>query len=173
MSVLEEKIKKNREQYDAHEPAEGHFDRFASRLDAQLHASERKGIGRMSLIRYAAAILLIGSIAGVLFIQFVNDSSSVNANPLNDELAMVRDHYNQLTDQKLNEISTCAASDEEAAKVGEIARTQIEKLEKDASLLQKELDKDASNDRVYGALVNNYRTRIKILDNIITRVCQL
>ena len=173
MSVLEEKIKKNREQYDTHEPAEGHFDRFASRLDAQLHTNEIKGRGRLRFVRFAAAILLIGSIAGVLFIQFVGNSSSVNANPVNDELAMVRNHYNQLTDQKLNEISTCAGSDEEAAKVGEIARAQIEKLEKDAGILQKELDKDASNDRVYGALVNNYRTRIKILDNIITRVCQL
>ena len=173
MSVLEEKIKKNREQYDAHEPAEGHFDRFASRLDNQLHANERRGSRRLRLLRYAAGILLIGSVATILLIQFSGNSSAVIADPVNDELAMVRDHYNQLTDQKLDEISSCTVSDEEAVKVDEIARAQIEKLEADASMLQEELNKDASNDRVYGALVNNYRTRIKILDNIITRVCQL
>ena len=173
MTVLEEKIKKNREHYDAHEPNEGHFDRFASRLDEQFHVADNKRSKRFTVLRYAAAILLLGAIASVLFIQFAGDSASLQANPVNDELAMVRDHYNKLTDKKLNEISNCVQSEEEAVRVDELARTQIDKLEQDASKLQNELDKDASNKRVYGALVNNYRTRIKILDNIITRVCQL
>ena len=92
---------------------------------------------------------------------------------LPDELALVMDHYDRLADQKLGEISNCVETDEEAAKVDEMARTQIDKLEVDASVLKEELNKDASNERVYGALINNYRTRIKILDNIINRICQL
>lgn len=172
MSVLEEKIKKNSEQYDVHEPDEGHFDRFQTRLDSRLHVGERKR-NRMQVFRYAASMLLIASVATILLIQFTGESSMVSANPINDELAIVKDHYNKLADQKLNTITSCVESDEEAAKVDELARNQLSKLEQDASKLEKELDKDASNDRVYGALITNYRTRIKILDNIITRICEL
>ncbi len=33
MSVLEEKIRKNKELFDAAEPSEGHFERFREKLD--------------------------------------------------------------------------------------------------------------------------------------------
>ena len=173
MSVLEEKIKKNREHYDVHEPDAGHIDRFTSKLEAELHADEGRKVSRISIFRYAAGILLIGSIAAVLLVQYAGNSSTLKASPMDDELALVMDHYDRLADQKLGEISNCVETDEEAAKVDEMARTQIDKLEVDASVLKEELNKDASNERVYGALINNYRTRIKILDNIINRICQL
>ena len=92
---------------------------------------------------------------------------------MSDELTQVVDHYNRLTNQRLDDINTCAASDEEAEKIDMLAREQLQKLEQDASVLHAELSKDESNERVYGALVTNYRTRIKILDNIITKICQL
>ncbi len=171
MSILEEKIKKNRQHYDVHEPADGHAERFALKLDLEFHADERKK--SRNIWRYAAAIILIAGLSGVLLFQYSGNSSTVTAGPMNDELSMVVDHYNRLTDQKLNDISNCAASEEEAAKIDQMAREQLELLEKDAGALQEELNNDASNDRVYGALVTNYRTRIKILDNIITKICQL
>ena len=34
MSMLEEKIKKNRDLFDGAEPSEGHFDKFQEKLDA-------------------------------------------------------------------------------------------------------------------------------------------
>ena len=171
MSILEDKIKKNRQHYDVHEPEQGHFERFATRLDTEFHADEKKR--RQPLWRYAAAIILIAGLSGILLYQYAGNSSTVKAGPMSDELSQVVDHYNMLTDQRLDDISSCAASDEEAAKIDQMARTQLDGLEKDASKLQEELNKDESNERVYGALVTNYRTRIKILDNIITKICQL
>jgi len=171
MSVLEDKIRKNSEHYDVHEPEEGHFDRFASRLDQEYHVKGRKSF-RINW-RAAAAVILIAGLAGLLLFQYSGQNSNVQAREMSDELTRVMDHYNRLTDQKLDDISSCAASDEEAEKINELARVQLEELEKDATVLQEELIKDESNDRVYGALVTNYRTRIKLLDNIITKICQL
>ena len=171
MSVLEDKIKKNRQHYDVHDPKDGHINRFTSKLDAEFHINEKRT--RMPLWRIAAVIVLLVSLSGILIFQYSNNSSTAMANAMNDELVQVIDHYDRLTDQKLNNINNCAASDEEAARIDEMARMQLEQLEQDAGVLKEELNKDESNDRVYGALVNNYRTRIKILDNIITKICQL
>ncbi len=171
MSVLEDKIKKNREHYDVHEPNEGHFDRFASRLDEKFHTGEPKSA--WPWWRIAAAVVLVAALAGIMLFQYADNSSSLQAGQMSDELSQVVDHYNHLTDQRLGDINNCAASDEEAARIDEMARTQLEQLEKDADVLQAELSNDESNQRVYGALVTNYRTRIRILDNIITKICQL
>ena len=122
MSVLEEKIKKNRDHYDVHEPDAGHFDRFTSKLEAKLHAGEGKKINRVSIFRYAAGILLIASITTILLIQYAGNSSTLKANSMDDELALVMDHYDRLADQKLGEISNCVETDEEAAKVDENIR---------------------------------------------------
>ena len=171
MSILEDKIKKNRDQYDVHEPVMGHADRFADKLDAQFH--KKSEIKPRAFMRYAAAIIIVTGIAAIMFFMFNGNGASVQANPMADELTMVSEHYNRLTDQKLQEITTCAASDEEAQKIDEMARTQLDNLEADAGELQEELAKDGSNQKVYGALVNNYRTRIKILDNILYQICNL
>jgi hypothetical protein len=170
MTILEEKIRKNRQHYDVHEPEDGHQNRFTSRLDKQFHASKRKQ--SVPLWRIAATVLLLVSLAAVLIYQYSDKSSSAQGQ-MSDELSMVVDHYNRLTNQRLNDITNCASSDEEASKIDMMAREQLEKLEQDASLLHAELNKDESNERVYGALVTNYRTRIKLLDNIITKICQL
>ena len=171
MTTLEDKIKKNREHYDVHEPDDGHFDRFAAKLDEQFH--QKKKLKPFSFIRIAAGIIIVAGIAGIMFLQFRGDAASGSTDPLNDELVLVADHYDRLTDQRLQEISNCAASDEEAAKINEMARIQLDELDKDASILKEELAKNTSNERVFGALVTNYRTRIKILDNIIYQICQL
>lgn len=170
MTILEEKISKNRQHYDVHEPEDGHFNRFASRLDEQFHADKKKQ--GVPLWRIAATLILFIALAGILIYQYSDKSSSAQGQ-MSDELSMVVDHYNRLTNQRLDDISTCAASDEEATKIDMMAREQLQKLEQDASVLHAELNQDESNERVYGALVTNYRTRIKILDNIITKICQL
>lgn len=172
MSILEEKIRKNRGHYDAREPEKGHFERFAARLDERFHEKKERP-NRFRILRYAAAIILIAGISGILIYQYSGHSSKLAANPMAQELNTVKDHYNRLADRKLSQISSCAPTGEEAEKINGLATEQLQRLDEDAHNLEQELEKDGSNERVYGALVSNYRTRIKILDNIINQICQL
>jgi hypothetical protein len=153
------------------EPEPGHFDRFTGKLDAEFHQNKRNAMG--PIWRYAAAIVLIASLAGVLMFQYANRAEQLTAQPANNELSQVMAYYDNLASQRLDNITSCAATDEEAEKIDRMAREQIEKLDKEANALKIKLEEDASNERVYGALVNNYRTRIKLLDNIIDKICQL
>lgn len=171
MSILEEKIRKNRAHYDVHEPEQGHLERFGGKLDAAFHANKRNTMG--PIWRYAAAIVLIASLAGVLLFQYADRTQQLTAQPANEELRQVMAYYDNLASQRLDDITSCAATDEEAEKIDRMAREQLEQLDKEANTLITKLDEDASNERVYGALVNNYRTRIKLLDNIINRICEL
>ncbi len=171
MSILEDKIRKNREHYDVHEPAQGHLERFTAKLDAGFHAGEQ-GKRRISW-RYAAGIMILAVVSGLLIYQFSRNTPTVNASPVSDELSQVVEYYDRLSGQRLEQIAGCAANDEEAARISGMAEAQLEKLEVEADVLKDELDRNASDERVYGALVTNYRTRIKILDNILTQICHL
>lgn len=171
MTILENKISKNREHYDAREPESGHLERFADKLDAEFHGKKSKN--NFQIYRIAAGIIIIISVSLLLLFQYSSKENTVAAAQLSDELTNVINHYDRLADQKLGDINSCAPNSEEAARIDQLAREQLEKLEKDAEPLKQELAKDESNKRVYGALVTNYRTRIKLLDNIIDKVCQL
>lgn len=173
MTILEEKIRKNREQYDAHEPGDGHTARFAQKLDDNFHQGSAKKSVVLIVARYAAGVLIIAAVATILLFQYSDNSSVANAEGNNDELVKMMAYYDMMANQKLNEISSCTQSDEETIKVNEMANQQLQVLEKDASELKEKLDQGEPDDRVYSALVNNYRTRIKILDNIINNICQL
>lgn len=173
MTVLEDKIRKNKEHYDVHEPAEGHKARFATRLDAGFHGDTKKKSVVYTIMRYAAGVLIVAAVATILLFQYSDNSSLANAGPMDDELNLMIEHYNRLTDQKLDEISACTQSEEEADNVNDMAEEQLQSLEEDAQELKEKLREDVSDERVYGALVNNYRTRIKILNNIITNICQM
>ena len=173
MSVLEEKIRKNRERYNVHEPAEGHVDRFEAKLNEAFPREVSVKVSWRRMMRYAAAIILIAGLSAILTIKFMGGSSSLQADPAEEELAEVMDHYNRMADQKLEQINSCVQSDNEAVKVDEIAKADIAKLEQDAEVLQEELKNDNNNKRILDALVNNYRTRIKLLDNILDRICEL
>jgi hypothetical protein len=173
MTILEEKIRKNRELYDAHEPIEGHAARFAEKLDENFHQGDAKKSVLFILVRYAAGVLIIAAVATVLLFQYSDSASVASAENNNDELTKMMAYYDMLADQKLNKINGCTESGEEATKVNQMASEQIQVLESDAVELKEKLDDDSSDERVYSALVNNYRTRIKILDNIISNICEL
>lgn len=173
MTILEEKIRKNREQYDAHEPGDGHLARFAQKLDDNFHQGSAKKSVVLIVARYAAGVLIVAAVATILLFQYSDNSSLANAENSNDELTKMMAYYDMMADQKLNKISDCTETDAEASKVNEMAKQQLQVLEEDAVELKNKLDEGNSDERVYGALVNNYRTRIKILDNIINNICQL
>jgi len=170
MTILEDKIRKNSTQYDVHEPPEGHRERFEARLDNVFHKSDTRH--SRSWLRYAAGLLVLAAMAGLLTYIFMGSPSTAMAGQ-NEELRKVAEYYDRLAGEKLSEINQCAPSGEEAKKINELAMQQLRKLEADAGLLEQELKADASNERVYGALVSNYMTRIGILDRILHHICYM
>jgi hypothetical protein len=170
MTILEDKIRKNSAGYDVHEPPAGHRERFEARLDAVFHRDEARHT--RPWLRYAAGLLILAGMAGLLTYIFPGNPSTAVAGQ-NEELRKVAEYYDRLAGEKLSEINQCAPSGEEAEKINELAMQQLMQLEADAGQLMQELETDASNERVYGALVSNYRTRIGILDRILHHICYM
>lgn len=175
MTVLENKIKKNRDSFDAVEPPEGHFERFGEKLDAEYKKEEvKKRFFSSKVYRIAAVVIIFISISAIIF--FVNPrESSVNmyANELPEELQEVKVYYDGQVGQKMKQIEECAMTDEDAAIINELVKQEIEQLDATELELKEALKDNDKNEKVKNALIENYKTKSEILDNIIQRLCSI
>ena len=172
MSMLEEKIKKNRDILDGAEPQEGHLERFQSKLDS-LHEEIARPTQwhAIRLFRVAAVIVvLLGlSVAYYLVNPSVN-SNNVAAGTLPQEIQEARMYYNKLAEEKLQKINDFAASTSEASYIQKVVVDEIVLLDSNSVKLEEELQKDKQNTRLINALIRNYKTKSDLLDDILNRL---
>jgi ribosome-binding factor A len=176
MSMLEEKIRKNRDLFDGAEPTEGHLERFQSKL-AGLHEKEEtrqahKPSGRLLRVAAVIAVLLSLSITYYLIDPAVN-SSHVAASTLPQEIQEARMYYNKLAEEKLQKINNCAASTSEASYIQKVVTKEISMLDSSSVQLEAKLQIDNKNERLINALIRNYKTKSDLLDDILTRLCHI
>lgn len=175
MSILEEKIRKNRDILDGAEPADGHLDRFMDKLSA-LHGEEDARIGRSNsrYWRVAAVIaVLIGLSLTVYFINPAGTPGTVTASTLPQEIRDAKMYYNNLADEKLQKINECAVSSSEASYIQKTALEQIDILDSNSVKLEQALQNDQNNKHLINALVRNYKTKADLLSDILNRLCHI
>ena len=97
MSVLEDKIKKNKDLFDVSEPSDGHLSRFKDMLN-ELHGEEatprRRSI--LSYWRIAAVFIALMAISGsLIWLVPGHSSSTVAAAELHDDVKEVKFFYEE------------------------------------------------------------------------------
>lgn len=175
MSMLEEKIKRNRDVLDGQEPSEGHFDRFQEKLSA-LHEGERQNHsgGVKKLLRVAAVIAVLTAISSLIYLMNPAQSPDrVTASVLPPEVHEARLYYDQLVDEKLQKIDECAVSNSEASFIRKMIIQEITLLDSNTVQLEQELQKDKQNTRLINAIIRNYKTKSDLVENILNRLCHI
>lgn len=174
MSILEEKIKKNKELFETAEPSPGHFDKFRNKLE-RLDDAPLASSGRFSMLRrVAASFLMLFSLGVALFFlnqQFI--ANNLNASQLPPELMEVKMYYNNEVNSKLEKIGQCASTPEDAAVIKQLVQGEMTELEQNTESLEKEFSQNSNNERVKNALILNYKTKSELLDDIISRLCRI
>jgi len=179
MSIIEEKIRKNKEIFDSYEPNNGHFDRFQKKL-SKLHPQKKTNIfGRSNVLLKVAAVLIILITITFIIIYYTNDNKQllVTSNQedivLPDELIEVKQYYTYLNQEKIEEIENLVVSDEEAEKLKQLALNEMNELNADNEELEKEYIESNNNNRLFSSIVNNYRLLTNVLDRIINNINQV
>ena len=176
MSMLEEKIRKNRDLFDGAEPSEGHLERFQSKLAGLNEGDDSRLIIRRSgrLFRVAAVIaVLLGLSVTYYLVDPSKNSGQVAASSLPQEIQEARMYYNKLAEEKLQKINNCAASTSEASYIQKVVDNEISMLDSNSVKLESELQTDNQNERLMHALIRNYKTKSDLLDDILNRLCHI
>ncbi|MCF8302185.1 MAG: hypothetical protein K9I94_02840 [Bacteroidales bacterium] len=176
MNKLEQYIKDNRQHFDANEPAEGHEERFRHKLELFRNDEKKKSYSRFRFYWRVAAsiILLIGfSIVMVRYLTIENGQNLGQASyekQLPQELKEVKGYYSSLAQEKLKRIETLTANDSEANQVKAQALQEVQNIEASSEQLERTYVKQNKDERVYNAIVNNYRIITGLLDRIINEL---
>ena len=189
MDELKRFIEQNRSQFDNCEPADGHFDRFLSRLEA-----ENLSISRRRNYRYLLKIAAVVVVSVGLGLTVANDwvgrstklitNEVANAEPdaaiklvertsryvmskPEPEYTETQKYYITLVDNRLDEIRTAENVDEKQKAELLKAMSEMDEL---FINLQKELKANPDNAVLIDAMINHYQTKIDVLNKIISNL---
>ena len=167
MSIIEQRINKNKELFDVYEPIDGHFDRFQDKLQ-KLHKVEK--ISHKSLylkvLKVAASVIILLSVSFALFL-YNNGYNNLFASKSSPELNEATEFYTAVTEQKLAKIEELSKNDVESEKLKDSALKSVNALKTENKELEKEYFVTNQDTRVFGAIINNYRLLATALDRVI------
>ena len=161
---LEEFIKANRESFDLHEPDPSLWLRISpenQKLDKQKR--------RMIWLRYAAAIAIIfaGFSAGTYYLRHGSAGDKSLQSELAREIYETENYYNQLVTEKYKELKAYLVNDQETH---EMLLSDMEELDQIYNDLKKDLNDDVSNPEVIEAMIQNYRIKLDILEDLLSQL---
>lgn len=166
MESLEKYIRTNRDSFDEKEPSEGHFDRFRQKMES------RKPVRKVNLYMVAAAAAIAGLIlTGTLGILYNNSSinklnkKELSLSMISPELKEVENYYMGQINEKYNQINSLTKQTTPEVK-SEVYKA-INDMNLGYVLLKKELTKNP-NSEVVNAMIQQYQTRVEMLDQILS-----
>lgn len=173
MKKIEDIIQNNKDFFNENEPSPVHFDNFQQKLSG-IHEEKKEGwFSRNSMALKIAASILLFVTFGTLYytnsFDFISKtvSSQIANADLPSEILEVMHYYNVITDQQLDRIDQLAVNTNEATRVKEMAKRELENLEEHKVVLEKEYAVNPNNEKVTNALIQNQQKRAELMDIII------
>jgi hypothetical protein len=175
MTPLEKYVIKNHDRFNQELPSKGHQKRFEKRLQIESSPIRRFYYHNRYAINIAASLLVIISLSiGIMNIDN-NDlnkmlSSQIQKVKLPLDLQEVITFYAFQVEDQFEQIDQYAKDADEAARIKKMAKDQIRLLEVQSLELKNELELNGDDQRVRDALINNHKTRMDFLDNVIKQL---
>lgn len=158
---LEEFVKKNREQFDLHEPDPSIWLKINP-----ANAPVVKGRTSLRWLRVAAAVAMIfaGSTAGIYFLKGERTGEKAYGEEMYQEIRETEQYYNQMVSSRYDELKPFLAADPAASEMLSADMKELDDVYKD---LKEDLKDNASNPEVIEAMILNYRMKLKILEDLL------
>ncbi|MBN2166452.1 MAG: hypothetical protein JW717_09270 [Marinilabiliaceae bacterium] len=162
MDQLEKYIQNNRDAFDEHLP----LNDLWLNIETGLQSGNKIRLKYLITKIAAAIIIIIGS--GVAFnMIFVNDNLHNQPNGLSTEVYEVAVFYESQINQKRDELFTLTSNIPEIKKETDIELALLDSALNDLKL---DLKDNVANEEVIEAMIQNYRLKLQILEDILNYV---
>ncbi|MBL4605497.1 MAG: hypothetical protein JKY02_07525 [Flavobacteriaceae bacterium] len=150
-------------EFDFHEPHEGHIQRFEKRLQG---ATPQNKISWKWMSVAASIILLVGFTLGS-----ISNNEPLVLSDLSPKMQEVETYFISTITIELQEIEKSRSLDTE--KIIESALDQLEELEDNYKLFIEELNNTGEQRKIINEMINNYQKRLEILQNTLLQIEQV
>ena len=154
--TIKQFIQKNRAAFDSEKPPAFVWENVEKNLP-------RKRIHMYRILRIAAAVLLILGL-GIVIGRFAGQPSETELalSDISTEYAELENFYTQKINQKISLLKN--------QQLDERALSDIKELEQEFETLKRELNtSNAQDEQIIQAMIENYRTKIDILERVLHR----
>jgi len=154
--TIKQFIQKNRASFDSEVPPAFVWEKLEKNLP-------RKRVHMYRILRMAATVLLILGL-GIVIGRFGGQSSETDLalSDISSEYAELENFYTEKINQKISLLKN-QQSDERAL-------ADIKELEQEFETLKRELNAtDAQDEQIIQAMIENYRTKIDVLERVLNR----
>jgi hypothetical protein len=160
---LEEFVRSNKESFDRHEPDPSLW----LKINPGKPQTDKRS--HLNWLRYAASIALIfaGFSAGIYFLGFGSGSENTIQSQLSQEIEETEVYYRTLLNERYSELKTYLADDQETH---EMLLSDMEELDEIYEELKVDLNDDVSNPEVIEAMIQNYRIKLEILEDLLLQL---
>jgi hypothetical protein len=165
MDKLEEFIKNNREDLDRYIPPSGIWKGVNRRLRMRKYPFNRwLAIAAMFVVILGSAVILFRS-GNIVALNARLKGSDASLNSLSPQLKETEIYYNNMVNSLYREASPMLTANPEIEK--ELS-TDISQLDSICVEIKKDLKDNVDNQEVVEALIQNYRIKIRILEDMLT-----
>jgi hypothetical protein len=164
MDKLEEHIRKNRELLDKYNPPSGIWRRISKGLKTEKPPLKLwLSIAAMFIVILGSAVILLNPLhrSSKTNDEISNDSELTSANP---QLKETEIYYNNLINSLYSEATPLLTGNPEIKKE---LNTDISQLDSICSEIKKDLKDNVANQDVVEALIQNYRIKIRLLEDML------
>lgn len=157
MDNLKKFISQNKDEFDIHEPSFNHFEKFKDKmLNGNNHNINYKNI-IASIISVAALYFLFFWIAPDNFVIHTENRPS-------KEYFETENYYRNSLNKKMKVYTQLSGK----AEADKSVLNELNDLNEEYEVLEQELNQSDNDQRIISAMVNNYRLRINLLDEVIS-----
>lgn len=173
---IEELILNNLDELNDYEPAEGHFERFQAKLNAE---GKRKRFNFTLVWKVAAAVVFVLLATNQAYIYFSSDKNGVFVENKNEALTLasvsaeygeVEFYYTSAINQGLNQWNLLAANGYISATEQEAMNTELADFEERFKSLQADLAANPNDERVINAMIEYYKAKLEIINMIVNKL---
>jgi len=169
MKDLDKILQENRSVLDSHEPDEGHFERFESKL-IDFHA--KKNTFSFSYLLKAAAVAVLVVLSGLWVYDNINTRTSnqgIALSEVSPEYNEVEIYYTQLVNQKYNELNQFQFIDSAQKS---ILMQELTEMDDMYEVLKKDLTTNPNDERVINAMIKHYQLKVEVMNQIVHQLEQ-
>ncbi|MGI9530774.1 DUF4179 domain-containing protein [Lutimonas sp.] len=165
---MEDFFRDKRQEFDAVEPNIGHFERFQAKLNKEKTEPKKKGGTPWYVLAIAASVLLFFGYWMGNYNQSTSIEQGIELAEVSPQMEETQNFYVATIQKEINEIKL--KKTEANQKIIDDAFIQLELLETNYRKLTLELKESNADKRVIYAMINNFQSRLQVLQNLMDRL---
>jgi hypothetical protein len=166
MDKLEKYILKNRDEFDLLEPSSDLWEKIKKRNEKTktIQFNWKKNLYRAAIVIFIVSVTFFVQEYRHSSDNEINQSSQNNYDIIIPELKEVEDYYNSEVNRKMKEINKLASFNPEITQHIESDLAELDSIYID---LKEDLKENIDNEEVINAMINNYKIKLEILEEIL------